>query len=235
MVKIAIDAGHGLNTAGKRTPDGMKEFEFNVKVAEYLKNELMKYENVNVLFVHDPTGKRDVPLSERTKKANDWKADLYLSLHANAFGNGGWNTAGGTETYIHPITPQRTKDIANIIHGEIIKATGLRNRGVKTADFQVLRGTNMSAVLVEHAFMTNKEEAKLLKDDKFRKDCAKSHATAIASYYKLKKKPETKPELVKDDGKLYKVQIGAFAQKENAEKLKKEMQALGYKPFIKIE
>lgn len=240
MIKIALDAGHGLNTAGKRTPkfpDGsfMKEFEFNAKVAEYLAEELRKYKNVEIMFTHDhPSGKRDVPLKERTDKANRWKADLFVSLHANAYGDGkSFNSANGTSTFIHHIVPQRTIDIAQAIHRQLIRDLGRRNRGVKRANFHVLRETNMSAVLIEHAFMTNYEEAKLLRSDDFRRKCALATAKAIGSHYGLKKKTESKAKPTpKSDGALYRVQTGAFKNINNAKRLEDRLKKDGYSTYL---
>lgn len=193
-MKICIDAGHGINTPGKRTPlfkDGtfMKEFQFNVKVAGYLADELLKYKNVEVFFTHDhPTGKRDVPLAERTNKANNLKADLFVSLHANAYGDGkSFNSAQGTSTFIYNTAPKATLNIASTIHEELVKSLGRNNRGLKRANFHVLRETKMSAVLIEHAFMTNLVEAGLLKSDSFRKVSALATARAIANHYGLVK------------------------------------------------
>ena len=64
---IILDAGHGYQTAGKQSPDGMQEYEFNRKVAQYVKDYLANYLNTTVYFVHEDT--RDVPLKERTMKA----------------------------------------------------------------------------------------------------------------------------------------------------------------------
>ncbi len=62
MMKIAIDAGHGPNTAGKRCPDdSMREFAFNAAVAYYVREDLVKYSGVSVLFTHAADGSRDVP------------------------------------------------------------------------------------------------------------------------------------------------------------------------------
>lgn len=230
MVKIAIDAGHGMRTPGKMTPDGMHEFEFNSKVADYLKIGLSEYEDIEILYVHDPDGSSDVPLNTRTNNANKWKADLYLSLHANAFGSGSWNDAHGIETFIHPDTPQKTKDIATVIHKNITSATKLKNRGLKRSNFHVLRETDMSAVLVEHAFMTNKNEAALLKSDSFRKLCAQAHVKSLVSYFNLKKK--IIKQTIHQTNKLYRVQVGAFKIKGNAEKLVEELKSKGYDSFI---
>ncbi len=100
-----IDAGHGNNTPGKRSPDGsMREHQFNNATANYLAAELKTYGNVQTQLAHDPTGKRDVPLKERTDKANAWKADAYISIHANAL-SGTWHTGEGIETYAYITKP----------------------------------------------------------------------------------------------------------------------------------
>ncbi|MDR5659669.1 N-acetylmuramoyl-L-alanine amidase [Serpentinicella sp. ANB-PHB4] len=185
-MKICIDAGHGINTPGKQSPDGMKEFEFNVVVAGYLDEILQNYKNVQTIFSHDhPTGRRDVPLRERTDKANNWGADLFISIHANAFGTGGWNNANGLETYVHNVVPQRTLDIANEIHKKLIEKTNMRNRGLKGANFHVLRETDMSAVLVECGFMTNYRDMQKLRTDSYRRTCAEAIAEAIVQHYNL--------------------------------------------------
>ena len=73
FLKIVLDGGHGIMTSGKRTPDNsMREYEFNSRVAELVKNELQYYENVEIKFTHD--NDRDVPLDERCRVANNWNA-----------------------------------------------------------------------------------------------------------------------------------------------------------------
>ena len=99
---IAIDDGHGNNTAGKRTPafpDGsiMKENEFNAAVAEVLKRELVRC-GFQVLMVAPEA--QDIPVQTRAKRANDGQADCYISIHANAYGSD-WNEANGLETWIY--------------------------------------------------------------------------------------------------------------------------------------
>lgn len=235
-VKIVIDAGHGYNTPGKRTPDGsMREWEFNAATAEHVKRLLSKYDGVQVLFTHDPTGKVDVPLKERTDKANRWGANVFVSIHANAHGNGAkWTDAHGIETYIHPNASATSKALAQKIQSAMIRFTGRRDRGVRTADFHVLRETKMPAVLVECGFMTNKEEAKLLKDKGYREKCASAIVEALVAQFKLKPKQATKPTTPAKPANnvLFKVQVGAFANRNNAERLKKELESKGYKAMI---
>ena len=79
MVKIVIDAGHGFNTPGKRSPDDEREWSFNNKVAQYAIAKLKTYKNVEILRVDDPTGKTDVPLKTRTTLRTNGKL-MYMLL-----------------------------------------------------------------------------------------------------------------------------------------------------------
>ncbi len=100
-MKFVIDAGHGPDTPGKRTPDGsMREYQFNSAVARYAAELLTAYEGVQTLFTHAADGSRDVPLKERTDRANVWGATALVSIHANASGDG-WSAAEGLETFVY--------------------------------------------------------------------------------------------------------------------------------------
>lgn len=233
-MKIMLDAGHGLFTQGKQSPDGMKEYEFNSAVANYAKALLEQYENTTVYFAHDPSGKVDVPLVTRTDRANELKVDAYVSIHANAFGAGGWNDATGIETFVYPTKPKEAYELAIKIQTNLLRASGLQNRGVKTADFHVLRESHMAAVLAECGFMTNKTDLTKLKSDSYRRAAAEAIVDALAAQYGLKKKPAPKPQPTPSmsSGKLYKVQVGAFADAKNAERLAAELKSKGYATFI---
>jgi hypothetical protein len=186
MARFILDAGHGPETAGKRSPDGsLREFHFNSVVADLLKEALLQYEGVEIQFAHESN--RDVPLKERTDKANAWNADLYFSIHANAYGSG-WNDAEGVETYIYTSKPNEAMILAAEVQNRLIRETGRVNRGVKTKDLHVLRETAMTAILAECGFMTNKEEAELLKSAAYRQKCARAFETAIVNTYKLELK-----------------------------------------------
>ncbi|WP_389361567.1 N-acetylmuramoyl-L-alanine amidase [Cytobacillus spartinae] len=184
-MKIMLDAGHGYNTPGKRSPDGFREYEFNREVACFIRDMLGDFENVTVYFAH--SDKRDVPLVERTDYANQLQVDCYVSIHANAHGSGGWSTANGIETFVHCSRPTEALELAENVQRRLIENTKLKNRGVKAADFHVLRKTNMTAVLVECGFMTNKEEVKLLRSDEFQKTCANAIVQALEKQYGLQR------------------------------------------------
>ena len=93
MAKIAIDAGHGLYTEGKRClksldPNETREWQLNERVARYVTSYLQKSGH-QVRRLDDITGKTDVPLKTRTNTANSWCADFCVSIHHNAGINGG--------------------------------------------------------------------------------------------------------------------------------------------------
>jgi N-acetylmuramoyl-L-alanine amidase len=229
MVRIALDAGHGINTPGKRTPSGEREWTFNDKVVRSAIKHLNEYENVEILRVDDPTGKRDVPLKERTDKANKWKADVLVSAHHNA-NTGRWGDWTGTETYVHPIIPKETMEIAKKIHSEVVKAYKLRDRGVKKANFHMLRETDMHAILVEGGFMDSKVDIKRMRNDSVLADAGKAIAEGLAKHYGLKKKPKPKVE----KGTFYRVVTGSFQDRKNAEQRMAELKKKGFDSFIDV-
>ncbi|SDO33233.1 N-acetylmuramoyl-L-alanine amidase [Psychrobacillus sp. OK028] len=183
-MKIMLDAGHGPNTIGKRTIDGkMKEFEFNEVVAQLVTNELSTF-GITVMHSHDK--KRDVPLNERTKVANNMRVDAFISIHANAFGTT-WNNVSGIETFTYTKPSEQSIILASLIQNALCSITARTNRGVKKADFAVVRDTKMPAVLVECGFMTNKQEAILLQSKDYRMRCAKAIAFAILCWIEHKR------------------------------------------------
>jgi N-acetylmuramoyl-L-alanine amidase len=241
-MKIMLDAGHGYNTPGKRSPDGLREYEFTRAVANYARGMLETYKDVNVYFSH--SDERDVPLSDRTNAANRLGVNLFVSIHANAYGST-WNNANGIETYVYVTKPPKSFELAQKIQRQLITATGLRNRGVKTADFHVLRETKMDAVLIECGFYTNPEEVKLLRSEAYRRTCAEAITKAIVEQYNLVKEKTssvstptpspTKPTTPTTTKGLYKVQVGAFSHRENAEALVRQLEADGYTAFITFQ
>lgn len=220
-MKIMLGAGHHYSTAGKGFGE-LKEYDFNRAVANYAKGMLLNYEGVTVYFAHSDS--RDVPLQERTDNANKLNVDVYVDIHANAYGTT-WNNAEGIETFVYPSKPKEAMSLAAYTQNHLIRETGRRNRGVKTANFHVLRETKMTAILVECGFMTNKEENALLRSEDYRKKCATAIVKGLVDQYKLKKKPTPKPApkptSAKLDKKVHRVivdgkQVGAY---DNAESI----------------
>lgn len=184
--KVAVDAGHGFNTPGKRTPDGEREWSFNDKVVRAFIREMAKYEGVVVRRFDDPTGKTDIPLTSRTNSANQWRADIFVSFHHNA-STGRWGSHTGTETYYWK-TSKQGRQLAQKLQDANVKAYGLRDRGLKTANLHITRETRMPAALVEGAFMDSTIDIKKMRDDKVLENAGKYSAQAVADYAGLTRK-----------------------------------------------
>lgn len=242
---IAIDNGHGLNTAGKRTDkfkdgtksaltgkDFMHEWEFNHATAKYLEVELKRC-GFKTILVSDT--EKDTSLKARTDTANKEKVDLFVSIHANALTGKFESGAKGIETYAYKTKPKGSTAVANAVQDELVKATGLYNRGVKFADFHVLRESNMSAILVECGFMDNSTEAKLLLTDSYRKKCAVAIAKGICKHYGVKYVEEVKPQEKATEEVFYRVVTGSFKDKENAQKRMYELEKHGFKSFLEAK
>lgn len=205
VAKVAIGAGHGGFgvTPGKRTPDGEYEWDFNNKVVLAAIKYLKQYQGVEIMRLDDPSGKTDVPLSTRTNKANTWGADIYVSCHHNA-NTGVWGDWTGTETFYY-VGSAKGKKLAQLIHAKVLKAYGLRDRGIKRGNhLYVIKNTKMPAVLVEGGFMDSRVDINKLRDDGVLDAAGKAIAEGVAKYFGLKKtggqskppktsKPATKP------------------------------------------
>ena len=179
-MKICLDAGHGKSTSGKRSPDSsLMEYEFNRDVGRRLKAILERH---GIEVIETVTDDTDVSLPERCNIANKNNADYFVSIHANADGNGyDWTSVRGWEIHIVGKGGKAEK-LAKAIHKHSIPILGLKDRGIRISNFQVLRDTDMPAVLIEHGFYTNKEECELLKTESFRQKCAEVDARGILSY-----------------------------------------------------
>jgi len=194
---VILDDGHGIDTSGKRTPifnDGtyMIENDFNSEVVQLIYNKLKPKADIDVTFTAEEN--YDVPLNKRVERANQAWLDhqahfgkenskcILISVHANAYGSGTtFNTISGVETYCCT-TPSEEEVLASAIHKNMIKGTTQVNRGVQKMNFAILKG-NMTSCLVECAFMTNINEAMLLKQESFRQECAEEITAGIIEYF----------------------------------------------------
>ena len=206
---VCIDPGHAESTAGKRSFDGtLREYEFNRAVALYLKYHLERH-GVKTMYSCDAETQKDISLSNRCKTANNAKADVFISIHANAYGNA-WNDANGWEAFYYKNSLDG-KTLASMIQKESIALLGLKDRGIKTDSLYVTKHTKMTAVLVEHGFYTNKTEVEKLKDKIFREQCAIADAKGILQYLGIAWVEDAEP-ITK-----YYVRVEHFGTKEAAQ------------------
>lgn len=195
---IALDDGHGMETAGKRTPaiselsgKVIHENEFNRAVVKFLDEDLKRC-GFDTLLVA-PTDD-DTSLSARTTLANTKGADLYISIHYNALdGKFDGNDPEGHSVHIYPGSKEGRK-LAEYVLKYLKEGTSQKNRGIVESNFHVLRETKMPAILSENGFMDNKREAMLMISETFQKEVAQEHAKGICEYFGVKwVEPTTTP------------------------------------------
>lgn len=222
MVKIFIDPGHGGKDPGA-VGNGLLEKNINLKIAKRI-DAILKNEYENVTTRLSRTGDQTVSLSERTNAANAWGADYFVSIHVNAGGGTGF------ESYIYNgKVSSKTTAWQKEMHNAIMKQIDFKNRGMKKANFHVLRETKMPALLTENGFIDTRADAVKLNDNNYIEKLARGHVNGLVNIFQLKKKSEQNQSSPK---KLYKVQAGAFESRENAEKLVEELKKHGFSAFI---
>ncbi len=180
-IKICIDAGHGGYDPGAVGPGGTKEKDVTL-VISLLLAEKLRVAGQEVILTREGDVVTWTPNNDLTKRcqiANNSKVDVFISIHANAATN---PAATGTETYHHASSIDG-KWLAEAVQGELVAALGLPNRGVKTANFTVLTGTNMPAILVELAFICNPTEERMLATPSIQEKMAQAIARGVGAVY----------------------------------------------------
>ena len=184
---IVVDAGHGGSDSGAVGPTGVMEKTVTLSVAKKVQ-KLLTQSGARVImtrtrdvdvYAPNATGKQE--LQARCDVANrDRRTALFLSIHCNAFSS---PSANGMETY-YSAGSGKGQRFATLLNQELAKSGGLFNRGVKTANYYVLRHTNMPASLIELAFVTNYREEQLLRSEAYQNKLAAAIVRGIARYFK---------------------------------------------------
>ena len=195
---ICIDPGHGGTSRANVGPTGYVEADGVLDIAKLLRPMLTPHYDVRMTRDTDKT----VGLYDRAKMANDWKADLFISIHTNA----GSAAARGAETF-HSFKGEwgtqfqaEAKRAAAIIQAELVAATGMVDRGIKTnlvnnpgspihgMDYYgVIRQAKCPALIVEAGFHSNPAEEAMLKTTAFRKRIAEGIAKGVLKAYPVQK------------------------------------------------
>ena len=190
-ILVLIDNGHGIDTAGKRSPDGrLLEYSYTreiaVRVAEGLKE-------LSVEAVRLVPEEKDITLMERCNRANAIHAStskevILVSIHCNAAGIGkDWLKANGWQVCIYPKASSKTKKLASSLASETEKLNLKVRRPTHGQDFwmqnlAICRDTTMPAVLTENLFMDNKAEVDYLLSEQGKETVAKLHINGIVAY-----------------------------------------------------
>lgn len=162
---IAIDPGHGGSDAGAIGPNGVKEKELTLAVGLELK-QMLESEGAKVIMtrisdvdVAYANASAKDELQARADVANNANADVFVSIHMDAFVN---TQAKGTSTYYYPKT-NGDERIAKFVREGLISQLGTDDRNTRTCNFYVVKHTTMPATLAEVIFISNPAEEKLLK------------------------------------------------------------------------
>ena len=205
-IVVVLDPGHGGKDQGA-SANGLKESEINLKIAQACKAELEKHTGVKVYMTR--TSDKYVSLESRVQAAKLFGATLFVSIHMNSSEK---KEANGAEVYYpnanyNPAVSNEGKQAAQSILNELV-GLGLSNRGIKflnsTDDedgegtypdgsvsdyYSVIRNSKKNGfpgIIVEHAFLTNADDAKDLKKDSFLTDLGKADAQGILKYCQTK-------------------------------------------------
>lgn len=214
MVKVFLSAGHGGKDPGA-VAYGLKEKNVNLQILLACKAELERH---GLTVVCSRTGDTDDPVQEEVREANKSGARIAVSFHTNA-GKG-----DGSETFYHS-SSMPGKTLAFLCE-KYVKETGQNSRGVKATDtLYFLRKTVMPAVLCECAFIDNDTDNNAIDTIADQKKFGIAYAKAILEYLAVAYREPAKETNV---NKRYRVQVGSFTSKQNAENVLKKAKEAGF-------
>ena len=189
---ILLDAGHGIETSGKRSPDeSIREYKYCREIRDLLRNRLVEM-GLQVIYVSE--GDEDIPLRNRCVKVNEICSKyginncLLVSIHLNAASNGkNWTSASGWSSFIYSAASNKSRQLATFL-GNAAEAEGLKIRrqyakkNYWEANFAICRNTNCPAVLTENLFQDNKEDVTFLLSDIGKEKIVNLHVQGLLSY-----------------------------------------------------
>ena len=214
MPKVFLSAGHGGNDPGA-VSNGLSEKTINLNTLLACKTELVRH---GVAVACSRVTDANDPVTQEVKEANVSNADIAVSFHANAGGGDGF------EAYYHS-SNINGKKLAKLCEKHV-KALGQNSRGVKTGDkLQFIKNTKMSSVLVESFFVYNINDKTIGDTVLEQKAFGVAYAKAILEFLGINYESKS------DEG-LYRVQVGAYRDKDNADSVREELKTAGFEAII---
>lgn len=222
--KVFIGVGHGGTDPGA-CANGFKEKDLNLAVAKAVNNELIRH-GVSVMMSR--TKDEADTTNDEVKECNKFNPDLAVDIHHNAGGG------DGAEAF-HHYGGGKGKTLANNILSEIV-SIGQKSRGAKIKKnssgkdyFAFIRDTKAPAIIVECAFVDNAEDIKIVNSAAKQKTMGIAIAKGILKTLGITYIPQISP---KESTMLYRVQVGAYKDKKNAEETKKLLEKAGFSAVI---
>ena len=216
-MKVFIGVGHGGSDPGA-VANGVKEKDLNLSIAKACSDELKRH-GVEVMLSRAKD--ENDTLSEEIRECNAYAPDLAVDIHNNAGGG------DGAEVFYH-YGGGKSKTLAENILSEIVKV-GQNSRGAKIRKnsqgkdyYGFIRETSCPAVIVECAFVDNASDLKILATEGDRQKVGQAIAKGVLKTLGVEHQGE----------RLYRVQVGAYLLKSNAEDMQKKIKAVGFDAFI---
>ena len=190
---IALGAGHGYNTAGKRCieeldPNQTREWFMSDRIADEVERDLTTNYDCKVIRLDDTTGKKDISLSKRVAAANKAKAIVCIEIHHDAGKYG--NPGGGTTVFYYPTGD--CKVVATKLYRDIINRTGLvGDRATPVRDgshLYMIKKTAMPCFLIENGFMDSPDDVPVILTKAHAERTAKGIVTFLVEQYCLEQK-----------------------------------------------
>lgn len=176
---VALDAGHGGRDPGAVGPDGLRECDVVRDIARRVERAL---DAVGARVVRAYDDDRKTELAERAARANRARADVFVSVHLNGSRD---PRASGTETLFFKAGDAHSESglgLARLMQEQLVRILHRPDRGVRGRNLAVLRRTLMPAVIVEPLFITNPDEARLLREEEWRQRIAMAIVRGLESY-----------------------------------------------------
>ncbi len=233
MSNIAFLVGHGKGKSGGYDPGAVSGDYHEFKIAREIAKYARDYYNQHYTEQADLINyEGDLYLSERIKTVNASGYDFVAEIHLNAGGG------TGTECY-YSAGNSKGKLYAAAINNAVRDALGVVGRGARTKlgsggkdYFAIIRETKPTAVLAETVFIDAASDLAKIKNASGQRKCGEAIAKAVAEVRGAKRKA---PEQAVS-GKLYRVQVGAYSKRENAEAMLQRVKAAGFADaYIKTE
>ncbi|CAG9622825.1 N-acetylmuramoyl-L-alanine amidase [Sutcliffiella rhizosphaerae] len=219
MKILVLDPGHGGQDPGA-VHQPLREKDVNLDLAKRVRSYMENEYDVKVTMTRE--GDTTVSLEARAKLANSIKANYFCSIHHNAGGGTGF------ESYqLSGSASKEEKSLQEITHKEVMNVITIkynrRDRGIKTANFHVLRETSMPAILLEILFLDSAGDRELIQHELFKEDVSVAIGDGLAKAMGLPRKVTTD---------LYKVIAGSFKDKKNANERMKMLHEKRTSAFI---
>lgn len=183
---IVVDIGHGGSdngTINSRYTGSVLEKDINLEIGTKLINKLSGIDGIEVI----PTRVDDsfISLRERAEIGNKNNADMFISIHCNATSDGN-SDVEGIETYYYK-EDNNSKLLAEKVQDNLILSLNKTNRGVKKENYQVLRESENTAILIECGFLTNELEREQLSDDVYQDILVSAIVRGVMEYMDMVK------------------------------------------------